>query len=170
MLQGALTKYFIGWTPVADTSAGLEVIANDTLVHLESAQLLQFGPLHLVMTHNLQFNETLLAARQLWRRFDVETKTFGVGMASGHVSILHLRNNRKYIYQHMKITYFSLCQEVSLPFEEKTPRGKPGSLPLMIPQSFLPCASAICFLLALRFHGRFLRSLGTPNSFSPEFS
>ena len=59
---------------------------DDASYYRETGYLLALSPTHVVMAHNLEYNNTLLGARQLWRRLDVVTKTF---MDPGVVRALH---------------------------------------------------------------------------------
>ena len=74
-----------GWSAVTDVSQGLE-LSDDETDFYESGHLMAFSPFHVVMAHNLVYNDTAVQARQLWRKLDVDAKTFGLGMEAGTVS------------------------------------------------------------------------------------
>ena len=78
------THIYIGWGPIKDVSQGLTIPPGDQSKNYHTGRLYYFAPGHIVMGHNIVLGDQM-AARQLWRRFDVETKMFGHGMEAGYV-------------------------------------------------------------------------------------
>ena len=78
-----------GWVPIIDASQGLDLSPNELdYFEIERGHLFEFAPGYIIMAHNLRYNTSELIARQLWRKFDVEAKTFPLGMEAGTVGLV----------------------------------------------------------------------------------